>query len=87
MAIDAYCILYPDYVSVRKSTSTQGLYSDESKGIFFGVVDTVNYANIRTNVGNSVMFDSNRARIVTQSTNTWFVIHEDDIILKENVVP
>lgn len=87
MSINAYGILYPDYISVIKSTSNQGLSSETDKGIFFGIVDAVNYANVRTSVGNTVLFDANRARLVTQSANSWFIIHEDDIIFKENTPP
>lgn len=83
MSINAYAILYPDYVSVRKTASIQGLSCDNSKGMFFGIVDAVNPINARTSVGNNVLFDVNNARIITQSTNTWFIVHEDDIILKE----
>lgn len=88
MSINVYCILYPDYVSVRPGSSTNGLFSDSDR-YKFGVVDAVNYANVRTNVGNSVLFDTSRAAVVTQSNsvNTWYVIHEEDIIFKEVTVP
>jgi len=86
MSINAYGLLYPDYVSVRPSTSTQGLFID-SQRYKFGIVDAVNYANIRTSVGNNVIFDSEGAVIITQPTNTWFIVHESDIIFKESVAP
>lgn len=85
MALDSY--LNPPYVALVASDSVNPnpliTVPADGANYRFGSVYQINPNNLTLDVGTNVLFDSSRARQITQLTQTYFLIDEADVILME----
>ncbi len=84
MGIQTYGILYPPYDALTLSSSVPDITAVK-KGYNFGVVDAVNYANVKVDVGATVLFRQDDAILVTAGGTDYFIIDEKDIVFKQNI--
>lgn len=60
-------------------------FPDAPTRFLFGTVDGVNYLGTKLAIGQRVMFDSNKAVLVTQANELYYLLDETDgTIFKEN---
>ena len=85
MGIQTYGILYPPFDAVTIVPSPSG-FSFVPRGYNWGVVDAVNYANVKATVGSTVLFRQQDAILVTAGGTEYYIIEEDKIIFKGNVL-
>ena len=83
MGILTYGMLYPPYNAIIKHTPSQSI-TKVSEGWNFGIIDAVNYANIKTDIGSSVLFKQSGAILVTAGGTDYYLVDENNIIFKEN---
>lgn len=83
MGFSTYGTLYPPFIALTISASRQG-FKGVTKGLNFGTVNAVNYANIKTNIGASCLFKVEDARVVSAHGTVYYLVTEDDIIMREN---
>ncbi len=86
MPISTYGTLYPPFVSLQQSQSIQG-FSSVPQGFNFGVVDSVNYANVITNVGASCLFEQKDAILVNVGNGDYYIVDEKKLIFREFILP
>ncbi len=82
MGLNTYGQLYPAYLSVIRQTSLPSGFNVIPRGVSFGLVDSVNYANIKTNVGAIVFYKEADAILITAGGTDYYLIEEEDLILK-----
>lgn len=85
MGLDTYGILYPAYLSVIKQGSLPSGFNVIPRGFSFGIVNSVNYANIKTNVGATVFYKDEDAILVTAGGTDYYLIEEESLILKATI--
>lgn len=82
MSVATYGVLYPKFVSLADTVSQQGV-GILTKGYKWGIVDAVNYANFRTDVGARVIFREQDAALITAGGVQYYIVDENDLIFKE----
>lgn len=63
-------------------------FPDAPTRFMFGTVDGLNYLGTKLTIGQRVMFDSNKAVLVTQADQLYYIMDETEgTIFKENSLP
>lgn len=82
MGLNTYGLLYPNYLAVTLQDSLPSGFGVIPRGFNFGIVNSVNYANIKTDVGATVLFKNDDAILVTAGGTDYYLIEEEDLIFK-----
>lgn len=85
MGIQTYGILYPPFDAVRKTNAPEN-FTFASEGYSWGVIDAVNYHNVKTTIGNQVLFKLTDAILVTAGGTDYYIIDEENLIFKANPI-
>lgn len=83
MGLLTYGILYPPYDALTLAGEQTDITAVK-KGYAFGVVDAVNYANVKVNEGATVLFRQDDAILVTAGGTNYYIVDEKEIIFKRN---
>lgn len=83
MALSAYSILLPPFVSLQATPSTQG-FTKLQEDYNFGTVDSINASSWRVQVGASCLFKRTDAVFVTVGNANYYIVDENKLLIQEN---